>query len=303
MARIKLGLGTAQIGLPYGNQVNAPLMPEGQAHALLRSAVKSGVRFFDTAIAYAESEQRIGSSLLGVQVPDLEISTKIPAVAPEIWRSEITYSNFLSEALAGSRLRLGIPSHGLLQFHQSSLDFLGSPHIGRCMKALLDRGLCAKVGISVYEPNEALAAIEIPGVSAVQIPISVVDQRFLGLIRNELASKCIIARSILLQGVLVTNAPLPPVKKEGLLGEARSMLHMVVQPADLKAMSLRYVFGNLRDSIDLGLIGANSVTDLEENLSISELDTPISETILERAKAVHEFVAEHKLYDPRTWNN
>jgi aryl-alcohol dehydrogenase-like predicted oxidoreductase len=58
---MNIGLGTVQLGLPYGNKSNSDLMPESGAFSILSFAVERGIDFYDTAIAYGESESRIGS--------------------------------------------------------------------------------------------------------------------------------------------------------------------------------------------------------------------------------------------------
>src|SRR5688500_11783367 len=82
---IELGLGLVSIGRAWGHRLAAP-PSEGEARRLLESAVKLGVRFFDTAPAYGTSERIFGGFLktLGDGRANLIVATKMG----EHWDSE-----------------------------------------------------------------------------------------------------------------------------------------------------------------------------------------------------------------------
>ena len=57
----RLTLGTAQLGPAYGIANREGRLDDSSADALLSAAWDAGMRWFDTARAYGESEARIGA--------------------------------------------------------------------------------------------------------------------------------------------------------------------------------------------------------------------------------------------------
>jgi aryl-alcohol dehydrogenase-like predicted oxidoreductase len=73
---MKVALGTVQFGLNYGVANAGGQIPPDQAARILHEARQAGIDTLDTAIAYGNSEERLGE--LGVQ--DWKIISKIPAL-------------------------------------------------------------------------------------------------------------------------------------------------------------------------------------------------------------------------------
>ena len=70
----KIGLGTVEIGLPYGIGVK-DLPTDKEAETILKSAVEMGVTYIDTARGYGVAEERIGKSEIAA-MPGVVIGTK-----------------------------------------------------------------------------------------------------------------------------------------------------------------------------------------------------------------------------------
>jgi aryl-alcohol dehydrogenase-like predicted oxidoreductase len=70
----KIGLGTVEIGLPYGIGVT-DLPTEKEAEHILKSAVDMGITYIDTARGYGVAEERIGKSGIS-KLPGIVIGTK-----------------------------------------------------------------------------------------------------------------------------------------------------------------------------------------------------------------------------------
>src|SRR3989344_6334160 len=70
----QLGLGTVEIGLPYGIGVK-DLPSEAAAERILKTAVELGITYIDTARGYGVAEERIGKSGIG-KMPGVVIGTK-----------------------------------------------------------------------------------------------------------------------------------------------------------------------------------------------------------------------------------
>jgi len=129
----ELGLGTAQLGLPYGVSNRAGQPSEAEAAAILERALKAGVRTFDTAPAYGESE-----ALVGRLLPDTA-EARIVTKTPPLTAAEVTEDD--CEALRRSaersceRLRRE-RLDALLVHHGSDL---GLPGGGRLAEAVVGR--------------------------------------------------------------------------------------------------------------------------------------------------------------------
>lgn len=305
-ARIKVGLGTAQLGLPYGSQSHLLLMPEEQAWDILRLATNQGVTFIDTAIGYGESEARIGSYFRHNPAEGIQISTKIPAVNPEIWKSQDSYWKFLSQSCKNSRERLGINNLGLLQFHQCDLDFLSDKNVHKLFARLLAEGFCQRIGISVYEPEQAFAALDISSVEALQVPINLLDTRFLQqelMVQYAQKNIFLIARSIFLQGLLCEDEPVPQVKRKDELKQLKRILLSGKKHESLIQTALGFIFGDLKNILDIALIGAHTTQSLQENLSLIRDTQAVKESGIEQMLSeARQFANEHKLISPANWN-
>ena len=71
----RLALGTAQLGMPYGiaNRTGKPDL--AAARSIVDTAWDAGIRYFDTAQAYGDSESVLGQAL---ENRDAAIITKLP---------------------------------------------------------------------------------------------------------------------------------------------------------------------------------------------------------------------------------
>ena len=303
----ELGLGCVQIGVPYGNATENPLMPETESTAILTRAATAGIRFFDTAAAYGESEFRIGLSGLAKLHPNVEISTKIPAVATEIWQSKNTYWNFLCTTIAESKTKLRIGNFRLLQFHQHDLAFLENQGVQSCMQDLIELGYCKQIGISVYTPEEAIICTQLEHVKALQVPVNLLERRFFApslarLYQSE--QMLVIGRSIFMQGVLVDDAPLPPVIKSPKLATLRNLLRKSLGEGGLFPSAIAFAKWGLPDLLTIALTGADSVKSLEMNIDawqISPKQDPNQLAGLDISEAAA-YADEHNLLNPLTWN-
>ena len=237
------------------------------------------------------------------------MSTKVPVASDEILNSPTLYHSFVMEKLAASKARLGVDHLGLLQFHQSSVAFLETPHVGKLMRQLLDSQQCSAIGISVYTPDEAEAALSIASVSALQIPVNLVDVRFLSprlLALYKQRDIRLITRTVLLQGVLVDDAAIAPVKRAADLAHIRTSCLKLAGEAgfsSLRAMALAFVMQNCAEILDIVLLGIDSRRSLEENLLLIKTGPgALSAPILQQLHNIQVSAAELDLINPARWN-
>lgn len=198
---MKLALGTAQFGMPYGvsNQIGQISSQEGKA--ILQLASDNEINTLDTAIAYGNSEQCLGE--IGVQ--GWEIISKLSAVPSDC----VDILRWISTEVEGSLKRLNVNSlHGLLLHRPQQLLDKNGEQIYQVLQQLKLKGLIQKIGISIYDPSELDALCSRFQFDIIQAPFNLIDQRLIetGLLYR-LAEQGIElhVRSVFLQGLLLMS--------------------------------------------------------------------------------------------------
>ena len=166
----EIGFGAWAIGGSWGET------DDGQSRAAMDAAVDAGVTFFDTADVYGDghSEKLIGT-LLRERSEQLMVATKFGRRGP-IDVAEYTYEN-LRSWLDRSRENLGVDTVDLVQLHCPAWEAYYTPAVFEAFDRLVEEGFTRAYGVSVEKVEEALKAIEYPGVSTVQIVFNIFRQR------------------------------------------------------------------------------------------------------------------------------
>jgi aryl-alcohol dehydrogenase-like predicted oxidoreductase len=204
----RIAIGTAQFGLPYGLANSTGQVPSASIPSILSSARAKGVDTIDTAIAYGDAEAKLGEA----GVSGFRVVTKLPRL-PEGLNDARAVGEWVTGQVSGSLSRLRVERvHAVLLHHPSDLAGTAGPALADALLTMRDAGLTEGLGVSAYAPAD-LEAVEgrLPW-TVVQVPCSVVDQRFLrsGWIARLHASGVEVhARSIFLQGLLV----MPPARR------------------------------------------------------------------------------------------
>lgn len=301
-AKTELGLGTVQLGLPYGPNAERGLMPPSEAHSILNLAVQSGIRFFDTAIQYGESERRLGGFDFS-KGEGIEISSKIPSVSKEIYSNPSKYKEYVFLEVKQSLQRLKLPAFSLLQFHQCDEDFLESPAFAGVVKELIEQGVARSVGVSVYTPDEALCALDVKGVSALQVPVNLLDRRFISEpVFSQIRHARLIGRSIFLQGLLLEKSPLPQGKLRGDLERVKAEAIVLSRNANcsLEGAALSFIFQEV-EGLSQAIIGVDSSEMLKHNLEVFKKLPKESLNIGNVFAELAEEATQKGLVDPRNW--
>jgi aryl-alcohol dehydrogenase-like predicted oxidoreductase len=166
----RLGLGTAQLAMPYGI-ASSGVPPEASAAATLVSRARAaGMDTLDTAIAYGASERVLGS----IGVDSWRVVTKLPAVPAGCDDIE----RWVEESVRGSLERLRISGLYALLLHRCG-DLLHDrgAHLHAALVALKARGIVRKIGVSIYGPQELSEAFSRFELDIVQAPFNVLDRR------------------------------------------------------------------------------------------------------------------------------
>lgn len=193
----EIGFGAWAIGGSWGATDDATSL------AAMHAAVDAGVTFFDTADVYGDGRsERLVGQLLRERDEPLVVATKFGRRVP-LELSLYTYDNFRAW-LERSRENLGVDTIDLVQLHSLPWETYYTPSVFEACDRLVDEGLVRAYGVSVEKVEEALKAIEHPGVSAVQIIFNAFRQRPAGLFFEQARARDVgvIARVPLASGLL-----------------------------------------------------------------------------------------------------
>ena len=166
-----IGFGAWAIGGSWGS------VDDRESMAALRKAVELGVNFFDTADVYGDGRSEKLLARLRKEVgTSLTIATKVgrrmsPHVASGYHRENITA--YIERSLKN----LETDALDLVQIHCPPTEVYYHPEVFGVFDDLVKQGKVRSYGVSVEKIEEALKAIEYPGVQTVQIIFNIFRQR------------------------------------------------------------------------------------------------------------------------------
>lgn len=168
----EIGFGAWQIGGAWGD------VSEEDGKRALNAALDAGVTFIDTADVYGDGRsEKIIASVLKERGGDKPfVATKAgrrlnPHVADGYTGANI--EAFIDRSLTN----LGVETLDLVQLHCPPTDVYYSPDMFGALDGLVTKGKIRAYGVSVERVEEALKAIEYPGVATVQIIYNIFRQR------------------------------------------------------------------------------------------------------------------------------
>jgi aryl-alcohol dehydrogenase-like predicted oxidoreductase len=205
---LKFALGTAQFGLNYGIANQQGQVSRDEVKAILDLARDCGMDTLDTAIAYGQSEQRLGE----IGIENWQVVSKLPAVPEDC--HDIT--NWVADAVNKSRQRLKVRSlYGLLLHRPQQLLEKDGDRLDNALQQLKQNGVVRKIGVSIYAPAELDTLFSRYQFDIVQAPFNIIDRR---LIDSDWMSQLadqgteLHVRSVFLQGLLLVKPTDRPQK-------------------------------------------------------------------------------------------
>ncbi|MCZ8178381.1 MAG: aldo/keto reductase [Rhizobium sp.] len=194
-----IGFGAWQIGGSWGE------VSEADGRAALNAALDAGMTFIDTADVYGDGRsEKIIAEVLKAR------GGKRPMVASKAGRRlnphvADSYTKANIEAFIDRSLKnLEIDSLDLVQLHCPPTDVYYRQEMFEGLEDIRKAGKIKHYGVSVEKVEEALKAIEYPGVVSVQIIFNMFRQRPAGLFFQEAKRRnvAVIARVPLASGLL-----------------------------------------------------------------------------------------------------
>ena len=195
----QIGFGAWAIGADWG------AVSETEAMNTLHAAVDHGITFFDTADVYGDGRSERLIARLRRELPrdDFTVATKVgrrlnPHVASTYTPG--TIERFIDRSLQN----LEVDSLDLVQLHCPPTDVYYDPNLFEGLDDMVRRGKIRHYGVSVERVEEALKAVQYPGVGTVQIIFNMLRLRPSELLFREAVERDvgIIARVPLASGML-----------------------------------------------------------------------------------------------------
>lgn len=296
----RLGFGTVELGMSYGLPAagDFPAPPaDDEAVALLHAAFAAGVNFVDTAPGYGRAEELVGRALASWRGPAPIVATKVTCPDAAQLADGAALADLVERSVETSRRRLDRDQIALLQVHNATVEALESAPFLEALQRCVERGWVAHLGASTYGAEAARAAIDGGACATLQLAYSVLDQQPAEEVieRAREADVGVIARSVLLKGVLGTPGELPE-RLQGLAPTVSALDEIATAAGETVAEScLRFVLSNA--SVATAILGIDRRSFLDADLRAWQRG-PLDEAALARLEPFHVGGA---LTDPRTW--
>lgn len=206
-----LVLGTVQLGMQYGinNRSGMPTLEEGRN--IIRSAIRHGIAYIDTARAYGLSECVVRAALSAGWEGRARVITKLSPLAElDEAIEQPGVESAVRASVFESCQKLGMERLDVLMVHRASHMHAWGGRAWAELRRLEEEGVITALGVSVQSPEELDQALRNSSVRYVQMPFNLLDWRWDALVplieqaRAERGVK-IHVRSALLQGLLTSE--------------------------------------------------------------------------------------------------
>lgn len=267
----KILLGTANFVKPYGVLSDGKSLLSETVSEILSYAKDHGLSGLDTALGYGDLTEVVPSQ----DLQDLRIITKI---------SVLDDVHDAVHKLSATQ----IPYYGILIHDPQNLAKVSGEQIQELMTGIKNAFPQAKLGISIYEPEELYAFAKHFMPDLIQIPLNPFNQtcktgQFLNFIKSNKIE--VHARSLFLQGVLLAD-DLPAG-----LAPLRSYWLALREKTQGNPLSSLLSWAMAQDFVSSWVLGVSSVQDLEQIIEA-----------LENQPDVLEFQpVDHPLVNPKNW--
>lgn len=276
---MNLCLGTTQFGMNYG--IVGQKKPSVEcAINCLDYATQNDILTIDTATAYGTAEEVVGAFLAKKTIPreKLFICTKLrPNILDEVQEKEL--ENTIRDNLEKSLLTLHTDYVDAYLLH--SARYAHRPEILSALYKMQEKGLARKVGVSVYEPEEAEACFLDGRMGLVQLPYSIFDHRMKekGILDSQKKHGCEIhARSAFIQGLITLSEEQVPSFLEKAKPIIRS-INKICKDTGLSRVDLAMAYVKRESAVSHLVFGIDSLEQLKED--IQAFHNPVPEHLLQ----------------------
>ena len=167
----EIGFGAWAIGADWGH------VDEQEALDALREAIEQGMNFIDTADVYGDGRsERLIAKVLKEYPGRVYVATKAGRRLNPHTAAGYNCQN-LSAFVERSLANLAVEALDLLQLHCPPTQVYYLPEVFEELDNLVLAGKIRHYGVSVEKVEEAIKALEFPGVESVQIIFNILRQR------------------------------------------------------------------------------------------------------------------------------
>lgn len=301
-----IGFGAWALGGDWGT------VDDADGLRALHAAADAGVSLIDTADVYGggRSERLIGRFLRERAGERFFVATKMGRSVPQ--ETANYHPAAFRRWVDGSRERLGMDRLDLVQLHCPPTALYDRPEVFAALDDLVADGSIAAYGVSVEKVEEALRAIEYPGVATVQIIFNIFRQRPADRFLAEAARRGVgvLARvplaSGLLTGRMSPDSVFEPtdhrqfnrhgesfdvgetfagVDFETGLRAVEELRPLVPDGATMAQLALRWIL--MHDGVTTTIPGAKTPEQARSNAAAANLD-PLPPVIMKRIAALYE---------------
>ena len=282
---MKLILGTVQLGLKYGKFMDEKLN-EKESIEILKYALQNNINTFDTAQKYGNSEKILSNISNNKNV---KIITKI----------DFTNYKNIDECINISLKNLNIEKIDILLLH--NYNDLKNEKLIQDLTSKYNEGKIKKLGVSVYNIDEAMNVLKNPIFKIIQIPFNFLDRQwdnnnFLKIIKNNNIEVHI--RSIFLQGILLNDISFwPNVENKEIIYEN---IINICKKYKISRMELIIKYSLSFDWINGIVFGVNNVSQIKENINTFNSLKKFDSITLKDIKETFNNCTE-KLLNPSFW--
>lgn len=308
-----VGFGAWQIGGSWGD------VSEADGRAALNAALDASITFIDTADVYGDgrSEKIIADVLKTRGGTRPMVATKAgrrlnPHVADGYTKANL--EGFIDRSL----VNLGVDVLDLVQLHCPPTDVLYRSEVFEGLDEIQAAGKIGGYGVSVEKVEEALKAIEYPGVVSIQIIYNLFRQRPDHLFFQEARRKniAVIARVPLASGLLSgkitagttfasddhrnfnrngdafdVGETFAGVPFEVGLQAVEEVRKLVPQGATMAAFALRWIL--MSDAVTVVIPGARNAEQARANAAAADL-APLSNDVMAASREIYKnLIAPH----------
>lgn len=302
----EVSFGAWAIGGSWGE------VDDDESLAALHRAIDLGVNFIDTADVYGGGRsERLIAQVLAERSEDVYVATKAgrrlsPHEAAGYNQENLT--RFVEESLQN----LQTEALDLVQLHCPPTEVYYQPETFAALDDLKQAGKIRHYGVSVEKVEEALKAIEYPGVETVQIIFNLFRQRPLDLFFEQAQRRDIgvIVRVPLASGLLTgkmsrdtefadddhrqfnrdgesfdRGETFAGVDYETGLRAVDALKPLVPEGATMAQLALRWIL--MHDAVSCTIPGAKRPAQVEDNVAAAELP-PLSNEQMQRVREIYE---------------
>jgi len=267
MKKNKLALGTVQLGLEYGINNRAGKPSRTEALLILDKALASGITVFDTAEAYGDAEEILGEFVASHALKDkIKIISKL---SPNIIdggepKPEDIIKKEIKKSL--SRLRVDVLDGFLLH----TPAYFYNQSVIKGLEQCRSEGLIKHFGVSIYEVEHALDAVNSGLIDYIQIPYNIFDQRLNKTDFFKIAKQnnvTVFARSPFLQGLVLMEENRIPVN----LSEVKKYLRefdLIINKHNFNRLEASLLFSYINPGINYVVFGVDNFNQLKEAVNV-----------------------------------